>query len=93
MGKRKTFIGEVISDKMQKTVIVRVETSRKHPKYKKVVKHANKFKAHNENGTAKIGDVVSIEETRPISKDKRWRVVSVLKKAELPHIELKEETK
>jgi len=93
MGKRKTFVGEVISDKMSKTVIVRVETSRKHPKYQKVVKHANKFKAHNENDAVKVGDTVRIEETRPISKDKRWRVVSVVKKAQMPHVELKEEVK
>ena len=91
MGKRKTFIGEVISDKMQKTVIVRVETVKKHPKYHKVIRQHNKFKAHDEKGIAKAGDMVSIEETRPISKDKRYRVAKVVKKAQSPHVVLKEE--
>ena len=79
---RKRRVGEVISDKMLKTVIVRIVTSSKHPKYNKVLKHANKFKAHDENGVAKMGDTVLIEETRPISKDKRWRIVEVLKKGQ-----------
>jgi len=91
MGKRKTFIGEVISDKMQKTVIVRVQTIKKHPKYKKVVKQHNKFKVHDEAKVAKVGDIVSIEETRPISKDKRFRILNIVKKAQLPHLDLKEE--
>lgn len=90
MGKRKSFSGEVISDKMQKTVIVRVETLKKHPKYGKVVRTFSKFKAHDEKASAKMGDIVSIEETRPISRDKHFRVVEVLKKAPA-HIELKEE--
>ena len=93
MGKRKIFIGEVMSDKMQKTLIVRVLTLKKHPKYGKVVKRYNKFKAHDENKIAKIGDTVSIEETRPISKDKHFRLLKVVKKAALAHVEIKEEIK
>lgn len=91
MGKRKEFIGTVISDKMQKTVIVRTMRLSKHPKYGKIIKRFNKFKAHDEKNTAKIGDTVRITETRPLSKDKRFRVASVLKKAQAPHIEIKEE--
>jgi small subunit ribosomal protein S17 len=90
MGKRKTYIGLVTSDKMQKTVVVSVTTMKKHAKYGKVLKQHNKFKAHHE-GTAKFGDTVEIEETKPISKDKRFRVVKVIKKAAIPHVELKEE--
>ncbi len=93
MGKRKEFIGTVISDKMQKTVIVRTMRLSKHPKYGKIIKRFNKFKAHDEKNTAKIGDTVRITETRPLSKDKRFRVVSVLKKAQAPHLEIKEEIK
>ena len=93
MGKRKVFIGDVISDKMQKTVIVSVHTMKKHPKYGKVIKHYNKFKAHDEAKISKIGDIVQIEETKPISKDKHFRVVKVVKIAALPHIEIKEEVK
>ena len=82
MGKRKEFIGVVVSDKMQKTVVVRVTLITKHTKYSRVAKSFNKFKAHDEKGIAKIGDTVRIEETRPLSKDKRFRVVQILKKAE-----------
>jgi len=91
MGKRKEFIGTVISDKMQKTVIVRTMRLSKHPKYSKIIKRYNKFKAHDEKNVAKIGDTVRIEETRPLSKDKRFRVVSILKKASVAHLDLKEE--
>jgi len=91
MGKRKTFVGVVISDKMKKTVIVRVMTLKKHPRYHKVLKRYNKFKVHDEKGLAKAGDTVSIEETRPISKDKYFRLVSVIKKAQILHAEIKEE--
>jgi small subunit ribosomal protein S17 len=91
MGKRKEFIGTVISDKMQKTVIVKVTHLSKHPKYGRVLKKYNKFKAHNEKGLAKIGDTVKIQETRPLSKDKRFNVVEVVKKAVAPQIEIKEE--
>lgn len=91
MGKRKEFIGTVVSDKMQKTVIVKVTHLSKHPKYGRVLKKYNKFKAHNEKGLAKMGDSVRIQETRPLSKDKRFNVVEIVKKAIAPHIEIKEE--
>ena len=90
MGKRKVLEGVVVSDKMQKTVVVRTVRVSKHPKYSRIMKSSNKFKAHDESGVAKMGDIVRIEETRPISKDKRFRVVSVIKKAEAPHVVLKE---
>ena len=79
---RKRRTGKVISNKMNKTVVVKVVTSSKHAKYNRVMKHANKFMAHDENNTAKIGDTVLIEETRPLSKGKRWRLVEVLEKAQ-----------
>jgi len=91
MGKRKEFVGTVISDKMQKTVIVRTMRLSKHPKYGKIVKRYNKFKAHDEKNVAKVGDTVRIVETRPLSKDKRFRVESVLKKVKTPRLDLKEE--
>lgn len=81
MGKRKQFIGTVTSDKMQKTVIVRVLQMSKHPKYSRIMRNYNKFKAHDEKSVAKMGDTVKIEETRPLSKDKRFRVLEVVKKA------------
>lgn len=91
MGKRKVFTGIVVSDKMQKTCIVRVTRMAKHPKYGKVIKKYNKYKAHNETDTAKMGDSVRIEETRPLSKDKRFRIIEVVRKAASANIELKEE--
>lgn len=91
MGKRKEFIGTVISDKMQKTCIVRIMRLTKHPKYSRIIKKYNKFKVHDEKKIAKIGDIVRIRETRPLSKDKRFRLVEVIKKSELPHLEIKEE--
>ena len=90
MGKRKEFIGEVVSDKMQKTIIVRVTGMSKHPKYGRIIKIYNKYKAHDEKNIAKIGDTVRIQETRPLSKDKRFRLVEVTKKAEIVHHALKE---
>lgn len=93
MGKRKEFIGIVTSDKMQKTIIVMVTRITKHPKYGRMVKRYNKFKAHDEKGIAKIGDAVRIEETRPLSKDKRFRLTEVIKKVEIPQVQLKEEAK
>src|SRR5437868_979550 len=77
-GNRKDRIGEVISNKMAKTIIVRVERRFPHPKYKKVVTGYKKFYAHDEKGEAKVGDRVRIEETRPLSKTKRWRLVEVV---------------
>ncbi len=91
MGKRKELIGTVISDKMQKTVIVKVTHFSKHPKYGRVLKKFNKFKAHNEKGLAKMGDSVRIQETRPLSKDKHFNVIEIVKKAIAPHIAIKEE--
>jgi len=93
MGKRKEFIGQVISDKMKKTIIVRVTRLSKHPKYGKIIKRYNKFKVHDEANAAKVGDTVRIEETRPLSKEKRFRLVEVIKRAEASHLELKEEIK
>lgn len=90
MGKRKGFTGTVISDKMQKTIIVRITNISKHPKYGRIIKSYNKFKVHDEKGQAKAGDTVRIEETRPLSKDKRFRLIEVIKKAETPRVDIKE---
>lgn len=76
----KTRQGTVVSDKMDKTVVVRVERLTKHAKYTKVIKRAKKFKAHDEHNQCKVGDVVEIIETRPLSKDKHWRVTEIVKK-------------
>ena len=78
---RKTMIGTVVSDKMDKTVVVAVETSVRHPKYKKTVQKTYKLKAHDEQNECKAGDKVRIMETRPLSKDKRWRVVEIVEEA------------
>ncbi len=78
---RKVFTGIVTSNKMDKTVVVAVETSEKHKKYGKFVKKTYKLKAHDEENVCQIGDKVKVMETRPLSKDKRWRVVEVLEKA------------
>lgn len=81
-GSRKTRTGKVISDRMDKTVVVAVESLVQHPLYKKIVKRITKFKAHDDKNQCRIGDVVKIMETRPLSKTKRWRVVKVLEKAD-----------
>ena len=78
---RKTRVGQVISDKMDKTVVVSVERLIRHPLYGRIIKLTNKFKAHDESNECRVGDTVKIMETRPLSKDKRWRVVSILEKA------------
>ena len=78
---RKTRIGVVVSDKMDKTVVVAVSDNVKHPLYKKIVKTTYKLKAHDENNECGIGDRVKVMETRPLSKDKRWRLVTILEKA------------
>ncbi len=80
-NERKVKIGLVVSDKMDKTIVVAVKDLEQHPLYKKAVKKTVKFKAHDENNEAHIGDTVSIMETRPLSKNKRWRLVSVVEKA------------
>ena len=78
---RKTTIGKVVSDKMDKTIVVSIEDSVRHPLYSKIIKRTVKYKAHDENNEAKIGDRVQIMETRPLSKDKRWRLVEIVEKA------------
>ena len=78
---RKTRIGKVVSNKMDKTIVVAVENHVKHPLYGKIVKKTYKLKAHDENNECGIGDTVKVMETRPLSKDKRWRLVSVVEKA------------
>lgn len=78
---RKTRVGKVTSDKMQKTITVAVENHVKHPLYNKIVKRTYKLKAHDENNDAHIGDIVKVVETRPLSKDKRWRLVEIMERA------------
>lgn len=78
---RKTRVGKVVSNKMDKTIVVAIEDNVMHPLYKKIIKRTVKFKAHDENNTCNIGDKVEIMETRPISKDKRWRLVRVIEQA------------
>ncbi len=78
---RKTMVGKVVSDKMDKTVVVSIQDNVKHPLYKKIIKRTVKFKAHDEKNECGIGDRVMIMETRPISKDKNWRVVQIIEKA------------
>ncbi len=78
---RKTRVGKVVSDKMDKTVVVAIEDNVRHPLYKKIVKRTVKFKAHDEQNACGVGDKVQIMETRPLSKDKRWRVVEIIEKA------------
>ena len=77
---RKTRTGKVVSNKMQKTIVVAVEDHVKHPLYNKIVKKTYKLKAHDENNECNIGDTVKVMETRPLSKDKRWRLVEVMEK-------------
>jgi len=79
---RKTRVGKVISDKMDKTVVVAVETSVKHPLYKKIIKRTYKLKAHDENNECKVGDRVRVMETRPLSREKRWRVCEIIERAQ-----------
>ena len=78
---RKTLIGTVESNKMDKTIVVKVETAVRHPMYKKTMKRTYKLKAHDEENVCQIGDKVKVMETRPLSKDKRWRLVEVMEKA------------
>jgi len=78
---RKTRIGKVTSDKMDKTIVVAIENHVKHPLYKKIVKDTYKLKAHDENNECRVGDTVKVMETRPLSKDKRWRLVEIVEKA------------
>ena len=78
---RKTNVGRVVSDKMDKTVVVAIEDSVRHPLYKKIIKRTVKLKAHDENNECRVGDRVRLMETRPLSKDKRWRVTEIIEKA------------
>ncbi|MDE7212799.1 MAG: 30S ribosomal protein S17 [Lachnospiraceae bacterium] len=78
---RKTRIGKVVSDKMDKTIVVAVVDNVKHPLYSKIVKRTYKLKAHDENNECQVGDRVKVMETRPLSKDKRWRLVEIIEKA------------
>jgi small subunit ribosomal protein S17 len=87
-GRRQQKVGRVVSNKMQKTIVVAVELLKKHRIYKKTYKVTHKFKAHDENNDANIGDIVRIEETRPLSKDKRWKLVEILTaSAQTPPVE------
>ena len=81
ISSRKTRVGKVVSDKMDKTVVVSIEDRVAHPLYKKIVGRTYKLKAHDANNTCGVGDVVRVMETRPLSKDKRWRVVEIVEKA------------
>lgn len=78
---RKTRVGKVVSDKMDKTIVVAIADSVQHPLYKKIIKRTYKLKAHDENNECHVGDTVEVMETRPLSKDKRWRLVEIIEKA------------
>ncbi len=80
-GMRKTRVGRVVSDKMDKTIVIAIEDSVRHPLYKKIIKRTSKLKVHDENNECGVGDRVEVMETRPLSKDKRWRLVSIVEKA------------
>lgn len=89
-AKQKTRFGLVVSTKMDKTAVIAVETPRRHPLYKKIMKRAVKYKAHDEKNQCRIGDKVMIKETRPLSRDKRWRVAEIITKGEVAEIQPKE---
>lgn len=89
-GLRKTRLGRVVSNKMDKTVTVAVETRRPHPRYKKVVKHRTILKAHDADNACNIGDVVKLEETRPLSREKRWRVLEIVTKGDVAEVQPKD---
>ena len=91
-AKRKTRFGKVISNAMDKTVVVAVETPRHHSLYKKTIRRAVKYKAHDEKNQCQLGDMVSIVETRPLSKDKRWRVAEIITKGEVAEVQPQEIT-
>ncbi len=90
--KHKTRVGRVVSNKMDKTVVVVVETSKRHPLYKKTIRRMTRYKAHDEKNKCGIGDTVMIVETRPLSRDKRWRVAEIITKGEVVEIQPKEIT-
>ena len=91
-SKRKIRVGRVVSNRMDKTVVVAVETPRRHKLYKKIIKRAVKYKAHDENNKCKLDDKVRIEETRPLSRCKRWRVADIITTGETAEIQPKEIT-
>lgn len=91
-GKRKTRFGRVVSNRMDKTVVVAVETPKRHPLYKKTIKRAVKYKAHDEKNECQLGDMVRIVETRPLSRQKRWRVAEIITKGEVAEVLPKEIT-
>lgn len=88
--KRKDMIGRVVSNKMDKTVVVKVERRQRHPLYRKTIRKTTNFKAHDENNECGLGDIVRIMETRPLSRDKRWRVVEIKSKGEVAEVQPKE---
>ncbi len=88
--KRKTRAGRVVSNKMDKTVVVAVETPKRHPLYKKTIKRVVKYKAHDENNECRQGDIVRIVETRPLSRQKRWRVAEIITRGEVAEVQPKE---
>ena len=90
--KRKTRVGRVVSDKMNKTVVVAVETPKRHPLYRKTIKRMVKYKAHDENNECKIGDTVRIEETRPLSREKRWRVAEIESRRKIAELDQMKES-
>ena len=93
MGRKpKTRLGQVVSDQMDKTVVVSVETLRRHPLYKKTIKRAVKYKAHDEKNECQLGDTVRIVETRPLSRTKRWRVAEIITKGEVVEVKPEEVT-
>jgi len=81
-SRKQTKVGRVVSDKMDKTVVIAVDYLKPHPLYRKIIRKTNKFHAHDEQNSCKLGDVVRIEESRPLSKTKRWRVVEIVQRAE-----------
>ena len=91
-GKRKTRFGRVVSNQMDKTVVVAVETTKRHPLYKKAIRRMVRYKAHDEENKCGLGDLVRIEETRPLSRLKRWRVAEIITKGEIVKVQPKEIT-
>ena len=88
--RRKTLVGQVVSNKMNKTVVVVVESRKPHPLYRRIVRRVKKFKVHDENNACNPGDVVRIEETRPLSKEKCWRVAEIVSKGRLAEVQPEE---
>ncbi|MCS6802379.1 MAG: 30S ribosomal protein S17 [Chloroflexota bacterium] len=83
---RRTLIGTVVSDKMDKTVVVAVERLKRHPLYRRTIRRTKKYKAHDEKNECRLGDVVKMVESRPLSKEKRWRVIQIVKRGDVPEV-------